>query len=1194
MALSATALKRAELRFRMMHRQRDLIGEDVLSLQEFEALVSDINEFVGDSATRLRALCDQYPATVSAFLVHCSLYGYAQATGNFWTGVWEWLEVERTNRDQKLLGETFLKYIRNAGLARVDSARRRYVDQILLHTPIPLSCMSSFFSEVVQVLAEQPEVTVDDLGELVEPVQQFIDAGDRVAHNVISRSVELYLALRRNGRLIRPALDNNDDTDKAIHALASEFNLPRLVVRHMLEWYPRRAVDVGNKRRVRLCFDPYDVGVILELRQRDRSRHSVGEQITIRCGDSDYQVDLRDRFPTFGSGDTITIPVPAPAEKYEVQRYFSDHSFVARGIELNGPTYFDPRTGRRLGYGPLPAGDVWVLAPKGWTVHGVMGEDSHDEGSGVVVEHLPPLHGHWRQFQAIGLNTKGYKYLQWLDENDEAMSIHDRGIEWHDDTLPRLVDGRLWEPWLSAPGSSAVYVDRAPRLWLPISKVDEVEMARWSIRCMYAGESEQDLFHCTLDTLRDHLVRREGGVVLDLEAPRLLEHVFGELQLVVHGPLGLDAHFNLTVIRGMEIRIPEPHSSQPVVEVRVTDADKAPDEVLVDASSAQVQHIRDGEKVWRIFPAPDTKELVLSLYSPHSLSDAVIDDSKVVATVPIRLLPAQWNVLELDLSATSTTTVATPSTDDINDDGGSGRYPQVLRIASVDDLATKAVAFRTYLSGGCRHEFTLLADGRPVQRIRTKFRTTSPQRSRIDLSQFGDTIRANRGAEFELQATIISREHTFQYTLAQIQFDWQIRGLVARLHELEDNSNRYFFEASWEEISPPRVSRKLLLEDRWRGRVAVQLDIGENTTKAQVIIPSDSLPPGRYTVAFVARGGWRREARRPGRVVPEMVLEVGKSQWYTMLGNPRDTESWLLSLNAHADGAWRAPKSMPEPEAWDPSRLALLGRTLARSAETLDLEIGQHLRTWPLEQRMRLVDAARTTDGWTSNDLRALSQLLGFPRLFTPTMQISVAPSTFATWPALLTLAGLGSLPKVAADKLRYFWGYLYQLQDPREMPPGDNEENVSFHPERPAMLLRNIFDAPQRRAAVRKREGEIEEARRVLSERLPRVARALTAIRGLSGTGLSHAIRQSQRWLSDTFNSSRQTLKPSAKLAFVCAAIALLQRAAAYQPELQGVFERNGIDGYEFLCTLCPELYDYYLLLAEASIRHLAAEEVA
>src|SRR5690606_35135964 len=119
----------------------------------------------------------------------------------------------------------------------------------------------------------------------------------------------------------------------------------------------------------------------------------------------------------------------------------------------------------------------------------------------------------------------------WHDEADAALPAHDRAIEWHDDTLPKLVDGGLWAPWLTPANFPPVYLDRAPHVWLPISENDTDEKDRWSIRCLQAGKSGHELFHVSLSDVEDSLVHRDGGVVLDLEAPHLLGRAFGSFHI---------------------------------------------------------------------------------------------------------------------------------------------------------------------------------------------------------------------------------------------------------------------------------------------------------------------------------------------------------------------------------------------------------------------------------------------------------------------------------------------------------------------------------------------------------------------------------------------------------------------------------------------------------------------------------------
>src|SRR5690606_20701872 len=133
--------------------------------------------------------------------------------------------------------------------------------------------------------------------------------------------------------------------------------------------------------------------------------------------------------------------------------------------------------------------------------------------------------------------------------------------------------------------------------------------------------------------------------------------------------------------------------------------------------------------------------------------------------------------------------------------------------------------------------------------------------------------------------------------------------------------------------------------------------IEQDATQVQAILRSDQIPPGRYTVTLSTRAGWRGIERRPGRVVPDTVLDVHKVAWPHMLRKPEDSEAWLLALRAHGDGVWHPPDSIPDPSEWNESQLAVLAQVLLQMADSLDPIVGRKLRRWSLDERLRLIKA---------------------------------------------------------------------------------------------------------------------------------------------------------------------------------------------------------------------------------------------
>lgn len=322
-------LTKHELRYRLLHRHRDLIGEVPLGRHEFDALTHAINKYVEKQHYWFERLCEQFPALVSVFLVHCSLYGYTRRTANLWDSVWERLTIPRTDQRQQMLGKTFIRYLRSSDLIQFESSHRKYVDAILLHTPLPLECLPDFFRDVVQPRAEDPSLHLSELTNLIKPLEFFLYQGATVAEDLVARGVQLYNHLKLAGST------SSQDTDKStmVSRLASEYGLPSVIVDHMVQWFPNRDTDVAVRRRMRLRFDPYGLGVVIDLPRRSQAstfEWDVTNGIVVELnGRMCRTVPYDGNWSSYGS----TVIVPGPELQYELALADETERYACHGVD---------------------------------------------------------------------------------------------------------------------------------------------------------------------------------------------------------------------------------------------------------------------------------------------------------------------------------------------------------------------------------------------------------------------------------------------------------------------------------------------------------------------------------------------------------------------------------------------------------------------------------------------------------------------------------------------------------------------------------------------------------------------------------------------------------------------------------------------------------------------------------------------
>ena len=441
-------LKQREFRYRAMLLNCDLIGQLAISTDELKELSSSIEEAgisSGGDRQHFALFCKTYAAIISVFLTFSAVYEYVRQTANFWDGVWAKLQMRRTYPFQEIMGLTFRNFVKEAGLTEFHGTTNIYVDPILLHATIPSQCLENFFEQVLMPVSMDPINSFDDIGNLLRPVDNFLVKGGRVAEDFVNRSLQLYSALERGTGI------HTGDASK----VAEQFGLAVHVVEALVKWFPLRYTissgSGGRNIQPRLVLDPYELGLAMEFPLK-LIESSYGVTASVKYGDRIHIYDIQSEG---GNGGFGRLPLYGPSREYTLD-LSNGYSTSIRGIEIDRPHYFNVKTGRRLPFGLLPAGDILAVCPPKVVP---MGDGN---AQNLILEELPPLLGHWGQAQVLTLHTKGHRYLNWLSENDEEVPDWAEVIDTHAATLPYLVGGHQWCPELVAPEMPTVYFGNAP------------------------------------------------------------------------------------------------------------------------------------------------------------------------------------------------------------------------------------------------------------------------------------------------------------------------------------------------------------------------------------------------------------------------------------------------------------------------------------------------------------------------------------------------------------------------------------------------------------------------------------------------------------------------------------------------------------------------------------------------------------
>jgi hypothetical protein len=472
-------------------------------------------------------------------------------SGDFWSSVWESLNLLKSTKWQREWGEVFIEFLKENKLPSFDiGGGHCYVTPILVHGGIPNYCLNDFFQNLlVPIVLGQLEVDITNTDEIIKewrysslfdrtdkPVQRFLCHGQEVAKDFLDRCIEM-------ARRAYEAYEGNE-------ALSfNEFDLPENVIRKFQEWWD----SYQDKKQIRKEVLSYfrrpivilDVGleeiqVKIPPQKVDKSKpKEASVEILMENNVSSRKLKVYKRSKLFETSE-IQISLDKPTENYEIRLLWDND--VIRTWKLKGPTQekpwlvFSSDSNKLIDDRTLSASEVWLVIPKDYSF----------EPNIHVMEECSQFYGDWRNYSC---------FLVDLSSTDDLCLVSPRQTERI--PIPISTD-RIPEPKLVGgvilnsikPEDKPVYIGRPPDIQIPIVNPlnPEIEIQRWHLSIIPQGETSIGNRRKSVNLTEFVEVKKgQASFHVSLSNERLLgEKPIGSFLIRLRGRLGKDRTFNLS------------------------------------------------------------------------------------------------------------------------------------------------------------------------------------------------------------------------------------------------------------------------------------------------------------------------------------------------------------------------------------------------------------------------------------------------------------------------------------------------------------------------------------------------------------------------------------------------------------------------------------------------------------------------
>ncbi|WP_146776753.1 hypothetical protein [Parafrankia sp. Ea1.12] len=543
-----------------------------------------------DDAWRLLQV--RFPAALIIGLAGIGAQNYHQ--GNYWSGVWDTAGFRATQHDQQAWADAFRRNLDLFGLARFSGLTRVNVDEILMHSGVPVYCLADLLRMLIRREQAEPGVTGREVLTWArtapehqigvdKPVLRFLRQGGDYAADFVDRCLDLVNLLASPDR---PDLDPAELSlprrivDEAVRlANLGELDLAalRTAARQSSPRYGDARARAGDSTsrdsgstdpaagpvglgRPQVRLDPYNNGVVLWL-------PPVGEAPdgravwTVTTDSVVNRVRTRSIWPgTTETAPETVLPLNQPVRSIDVRLDDSSPRYELTLVDKDDPLLVFTEDGMRIGPADsLPQGPVWLLHPDPKE----LGERDLEAvgGTPAELEDAPPPYG-WSGWLLRHVDLTGVQALGYAGRQRFVHTARRAHLE-----LPsplRNVTTVFGTPVLGAP----------PRLSLPVETVP----VTWAVRVRRPGAHQslaaRDVTVGAIDTVVDPVGLIDPGAGDDVRAGSarpersatrwvdpwegLPRPLLGAYEVTVRGPLGRGLTRVVEIAEGLVVRSDPP------------------------------------------------------------------------------------------------------------------------------------------------------------------------------------------------------------------------------------------------------------------------------------------------------------------------------------------------------------------------------------------------------------------------------------------------------------------------------------------------------------------------------------------------------------------------------------------------------------------------------------------------------------
>ncbi|WP_446212906.1 hypothetical protein [Micromonospora sp. IBSANI012] len=457
-------------------------------------------------------LFDRLPACVVVGLSGIGAIEYSH--GTFWRAVSQEMGVRLDGSDQRLLGEAFRRALDRFDMARFTNFSRVNVDEILMHSGVPLSCLADFLNALLRQQARDPDVLTpaefmewatgpgweSRLYDLGKPLQNLLRHGGAYVEDLVDRCLELVDRLREPV-FVSDGLQLPESLVRAAVGLAAS---------GVLNLSQTRETGAGMGTRPRLALDPYGRGLTLWLPPiPDTESGEVTWDLVV--GAEPQRVRSRSVHPgTMDTAPAVSVPLPRPVRHVDVNLRGYDLSLVLPVVDPDDPLMIFTDEGRRVpASAALPPTSVWLMYPAARDGS----EPVEFVGSPIFGDEPPAPYG-WEQWRLRQINLAEVTRLRLEDKPWRNVEGGRRPKLEVSRPLPHVrssLDAPIWA--------------EAPHLLLP---GEHGMITGWTIRVRRPGSAQ-------VLSVRDIQVGEDTRIDPWAEVKRPL---VGAYEVTVRGPLG--------------------------------------------------------------------------------------------------------------------------------------------------------------------------------------------------------------------------------------------------------------------------------------------------------------------------------------------------------------------------------------------------------------------------------------------------------------------------------------------------------------------------------------------------------------------------------------------------------------------------------------------------------------------------------